>query len=238
MALSPTQDRAECARRPTRAGARPAGCRCSRPRPWRCVGSPRIAKSPASSSGRLAASRARPLRSAATSSWSYQIQVTSTAGLGELGGELELHGDTRLHVDRAAAPEVVRALDRLEPGRQVVVHRDGVDVAGDDDALGAAEARCAPRRRRRGGSPRGGRVRRGRPRSRPPARVSLPDDRLDVAEPRGEFDRGRGEVEWAHPVSLSTLRWPEAAWAREVPDAAARTAQPGTAPSLADTLEP
>ncbi len=41
------------------------------------LGSPRIAKSPCSSSGRVRARRPRPLSSLATSSWSYQTHVMS-----------------------------------------------------------------------------------------------------------------------------------------------------------------
>ena len=56
-------------------------------------------------------------------------------GLGDVGGELEHDRVAALHV--AAAEAVEDAV--LEARGQVVVERDRVEVAGDDDALGAAE---------------------------------------------------------------------------------------------------
>jgi hypothetical protein len=63
-------------------------------------------------------------------------------GLGQLGGQLELHRDAGLHVDGAAAPEILLAVDRLVAGRQIVVQRHRVDVAGDHHPLGPAEVRA------------------------------------------------------------------------------------------------
>ena len=69
MALTPIQDLAECARRP-------ATLIAARRVPWQPpsmaadVGSSKIAKSPASSSGLVRASRPSPLRAASTSSQS------------------------------------------------------------------------------------------------------------------------------------------------------------------------
>ena len=60
----------------------------------------------------------------------------------ELRGELQLHGDARLHVDGAAPPQVALAVDGLEPRRQVAVDRHGVEVPGDHDAALPAEVRA------------------------------------------------------------------------------------------------
>ena len=79
MAFSPTQDRAECERRPVvRTSARRLPLQP--PSMPAAVGSPRIARSPCSSCGCDWDSRFSPLTLSATSSWSYQIQVTSTTG--------------------------------------------------------------------------------------------------------------------------------------------------------------
>jgi hypothetical protein len=114
--------------------------------------------------------------------------------LHELGGEPELHGDAGLHVDRAAPPEVVDIIDRLESAREVSVDRHGVDMAGDDDAFAAAEGRT-----------RHDRV----PVARDLEVAQALDARLDgirdgplvarhrfdVAQLPGDLDRCRGEIE-------------------------------------------
>src|SRR5690606_28434124 len=61
-------------------------------------------------------------------------------GLDELHGEREHDGTAALHVDRAAPPQRRAVVD--EPGGQVRVDRNGVDVARDHDPLGPAEPRA------------------------------------------------------------------------------------------------
>ncbi|GMA91706.1 hypothetical protein GCM10025869_22350 [Homoserinibacter gongjuensis] len=61
-------------------------------------------------------------------------------GLDELDREREHDGAAALHVDRAAPPQRRTLVD--EPGGQVRVDRNGVDVTGDHDPLGPAERRA------------------------------------------------------------------------------------------------
>ncbi len=105
-------------------------------------GSPRIAKSPVNRSGRFLREPPEPveLRRDLLVVVPHPGEVDD--GVDELRRELELHGDARLHVDGAAPPEVALAVDGLEPRRQVVVDRHGVEVPGDHDAALAAEVRA------------------------------------------------------------------------------------------------
>jgi hypothetical protein len=59
--------------------------------------------------------------------------------LAEFGGELELYRDTGLHVDRAAAPHFIS----YDAGWQVVIDRNGIDVARDHNSTGPAEVRAS-----------------------------------------------------------------------------------------------
>ncbi len=126
--------------------------------------------------------------------------------VGELRGKLQLHRDPALHVDGAPAPEHVA----LQPSRQIVVHRHGVDVAGNDHPALATQP-CAGDHR-----------------------VAVPDDlemreaaerlldrirqrslvaghRLDVAHRPGDLGGGCGQVKAGHAASLmvgSLEVWP------------------------------
>jgi 2,3,4,5-tetrahydropyridine-2-carboxylate N-succinyltransferase len=124
--------------------------------------------------------------------------------IAELERELELHGDTSLHVDCAPSPQVrgIRfsivgdGLEpcRLESRRQVAVERHGVDVAGDDDALiapevGSSDDSIAVPSHNQVGSSRETRL----------DRVSygrlVARNRFDVTQLPRNLDRTRGEVE-------------------------------------------
>ena len=64
------------------------------------------------------------------------------AGSDQLGRQLQLHGDAGLHVHGAPAPDEGLTVDVDVLRRDVGVDRDGVDVAGDHDALSASEVRA------------------------------------------------------------------------------------------------
>jgi len=69
-------------------------------------------------------------------------------GRGELGGQLQLHGDAGLHVDGAATPQVRHPVDFDVAGGHVVVDRHRVDETGDHHALRTAQVgaghHCVP----------------------------------------------------------------------------------------------
>ena len=101
------------------------------------VGSSSTAKSPASSSGEVSATRARPLKLAVDLLALVEEEGEVAARLGDLGGDAQHDADAALHVDGAAAPQL--AVDAA--GGQVGHdgQRHGVDVPGQHDALGAPE---------------------------------------------------------------------------------------------------
>ena len=97
----------------------------------------------------------------------------------QLDGERQHDRDPALHVARAASPDDVALRGLDQPRRQVVEHGDGVEVPGDDDALGPpqvgarddAVAVAVERQVRRGLEPRLDEVR---------ERALVPGDGLDV----------------------------------------------------------
>ena len=118
----------------------------------------------------------------------------SRDGRRQRGGDLELDGDTALHVRRPPAHEHRRLRAALEPGREVAGDGDRVEVTGEHHALGAAERRAGehgvavaqdlqvrqPAQRRLDG------VR---------ERALAPAHRLEVADRPGQLHDIRGEVE-------------------------------------------
>ena len=147
--------RARCARGRRGCARSRGGCRCSRPRPAPLEGSPRIAKS----RGEEVGARAREPGESVEVGVDLLVVVPHPgdvdAGIGELGGELQLHRDAGLHVDGAATPEVRLAVDLDVARRHVAVDRHGVDVTGDHHALRRGRGRCGRRSCRRRGRPPG-----------------------------------------------------------------------------------
>ena len=157
------------------------------------VGSISTAKSPASQSGLLRGDPAEAVLVRLDLLVVVEDVGHVAVGLGQVGGQPELHGDAALHVGGAAAVDPAA----LDPARQVAAERHRVDVAGEDDPLGAAQ-----RRARDDGVAVAvdGQVRyvAQRPLDQVGQRRLVAADRLDVAQGDGQVGAGQGQVESGH----------------------------------------
>ena len=121
----------------------------------------------------------------------------------QLGGERELHRDTRLHVDGSAPPEVGGAVDIHFTGGSVAVDRHGIDMSCDHNPLVSPEI-C----------PRDDRVAltmnvevsqiAHRVIDRIGQHALVSRDAGDVADGASQLDRGREQIQLRHAAMLPT----------------------------------